>query len=257
MDISQVAAQLYTVREYTQTPTALAAALTKIRRIGYRAVELSALGPIAAGELVKLLSDAGLTCCATHEDSAKLLAEPGAIAERLQDLGCRYVAYPYPSGVKLETIANVRRLAARLNAAGKVLHEAGMVLAYHNHSLEFRRFNGQLMLEVLYDETDPRYLQAEIDTYWVQHGGGDAAGWCRRLRGRLPLLHLKDYTVTPENQPTFAEVGAGNLNWKEIVAEAAEAGCKWYIVEQDVCPRDPFESLRISFEYLRDNLKVL
>ena len=49
----------------------------------------------------------------------------------------------------------------------------------------------------------------------------------------------------------MAEVGEGNLNWPSILEAAKEAGVEWYIVEQDTCQRDPFESLSISLRNLR------
>jgi sugar phosphate isomerase/epimerase len=254
MEIRQVAAQLYTIRDHLKTPSQVAASLKRVKEIGYPAVQTGGLGRIQVGELAKMMEDAGVVCCSTHEDSEELLSRPEAVVERLGTLGCRQTAYPYPGGVKLETLDDVRELAGRLNAAGQVFHEAGVVFAYHNHEVEFRRFEGRLMLEVIVQETDPRYLKLEPDTYWIQYGGGDPEDWCRWLRGRLPMLHLKDYAVNAESRPTFAEVGHGNLNWGPIIAAAEESGCEWYIVEQDRCDRDPFESLRMSFEYIRDNL---
>ena len=52
-------------------------------------------------------------------------------------------------------------------------------------------------------------------------------------------------------QQVMAEVGEGNLNWPRILSAAAEAGVEWYIVEQDICQRDPFESLAISLRNLK------
>ncbi|MBU0478989.1 DegT/DnrJ/EryC1/StrS family aminotransferase [bacterium] len=153
-----------------------------------------------------------------------------------------------------ETLDDVKALAVDLNVAGKVLHEGGKVFTYHNHQIEFRRFEGRLMLEVLYEETDPRYLQGEIDTYWVQYGGGDPVAWCKQLKDRLPLLHMKDYIITAENKPAFAEIGCGNFIWKEIVTAAEKSGCEWFIIEQDVCSGDPFQSLKLSFEYVKGSL---
>jgi sugar phosphate isomerase/epimerase len=254
MDITQVAAQLYTVREHTKTASDIAATFRKVRAIGYESVQLSALGPVPEEEVAKMLADEGLACCSTHEDSTMILEQPQAIVERLAKYGCKYTAYPSPGGVKLDTLDDVKALAAQLNVAGKVLHETGMVLCYHNHNTEFRRFDGRLMLDVLYEETDPRYLQGEPDTYWIQYGGGDSEDWCRRLKGRLPLLHLKDYITTAKGSPIFAEIGRGNLTWKPIIAAAEESGCEWFIVEQDWCDGDPFDSLRMSFDYIRENL---
>ena len=249
MELAQIAAEMYTIRDQMKTPAELAAALAKLRKIGYRAVEVGGL-PVSDKEMGKMLREEGIACCGVHQDPAKLLAEPKMVVERLEALGCRYAVYPHPSGVKLEKVEDGRALAAKLNAAGKALAEAGWTLAYHNHSIEFRRLNGRLLLEVIYEETEAANLQAELDTYWVQHGGGDPVDWCRRLRGRLPLLHLKDYVIDAESKPTYAEIGLGNLNWEAILAAAEEAGCQWYIVEQDICARDPFESLKLSFDYL-------
>jgi sugar phosphate isomerase/epimerase len=106
-------------------------------------------------------------------------------------------------------------------------------------------------LAQLFDRTDPRQVQAELDTYWIQHGGGDPAAWIRRYAGRVPLLHLKDMCITPQGEQRYAEVGAGNLNWPAILAAAADAGVECYIVEQDECyARDPFDSVALSFRFL-------
>ena len=251
MTTSQLAAQLYSVREFLKTPADIAGSLKKINAIGYQAVQLSGLGSIAEDELVKLCRDNGLTICATHEPGDKILSEPQTIVARLQKLGCRITAYPYPGGIDFGTLESVKEFCRRLNAAGRVFHEAGQILCYHNHHIEFQRIAGKPVLEIIYAETDPRYLQGEPDTYWVQHGGGDPVAWCERLNGRLPIVHLKDYTVLADNKVSYTEIGNGNLNWKKIIAAADAAGCQWYAVEQDTSPGDPFDSLRQSFDYLK------
>jgi sugar phosphate isomerase/epimerase len=58
-------------------------------------------------------------------------------------------------------------------------------------------------------------------------------------------------TVGPDRTPIMAEIGEGNLNWPEVLKACREAGVQWYIVEQDFCQRDPFESLGISLKNLR------
>jgi len=49
-----------------------------------------------------------------------------------------------------------------------------------------------------------------------QFGGGDPAQWIRKLRGRVPLVYLKDMGIR-EGKQIFMEVGEGNLNWEEIL----------------------------------------
>jgi sugar phosphate isomerase/epimerase len=49
----------------------------------------------------------------------------------------------------------------------------------------------------------------------------------------------------------MAELGNGNLDFAQIIKHAEAAGCRWFIVEQDFCNRDPFESVRISFDFLQ------
>jgi sugar phosphate isomerase/epimerase len=148
----------------------------------------------------------------------------------------------------------VERLVADLDRAGAVLRAAGQVLCYHNHGVELMKCGEGTMLDFIYAKTDPRNLQGELDTYWIQHGGGDPVEWCLRLKGRLPLLHIKDYTVQPDGVPTFASIGAGNLNWPAILGAAEFSGCEWFIVEQDTTPGDPFDAVRASLDFIRDKL---
>lgn len=246
----QIAAQLYSIRDFIQTPQDIATSMQKIRAIGYEAVQVSGMGTIEESELMRILDGEGLTCCATHEATKLIVEEPQRVVERLQKLNCKYTAVPSPGQFELKTREQVIEYSKRMDDAGKVLYEAGQVLTYHNHHMEFRRLEGELILDTIYAQTDAHYLQGEIDTYWVQYGGGDVVAWCEKLKGRLPLIHLKDYRITDDNKPDFAEVGQGNLNWKEIIPAAEQSGCEWFIVEQDTTPGDPFDSLKISFDYL-------
>ncbi len=71
------------------------------------------------------------------------------------------------------------------------------------------------------------------------------------MGGRMPVVHLKDMVIV-NGQQTMAEIGEGNLNWSSILLACQEAGVEWYAVEQDICQRDPFESLKISYQNLRE-----
>lgn len=253
MKLSQIAIQLYTLRDHLKTPAEIAATLKKVRRIGYETVQISGMGPIPEADLMAICRGEGLSICGTHESGKDLFERPQAVADRLHQLDCRLTAYPYPSGVDFADAASVSALISNLDKAGEILRGAGCSLSYHNHAIEFLRSGNGTILEQIYAETNPDNLKAELDTYWIQYGGGDVVEWCRRLSGRLPWLHCKDYAFTAANTPAFAEVGSGNLDWPAILATAETGGCEWFIVEQDTCPGEPFVSIQKSFEYLKTN----
>ena len=256
MKRNQIAAQLYTIRDHLKEPKQIADSLKRVRAIGYEAVQVSGMGEIADAELVRILDGEGLTCCATHEPSQQILDDPDGVVEHLGNIKCTMTAYPYPAGIDMNSESAVRDLAQKLDKAGAVLAEAGMVLGYHNHNIEFVRFDGKNALEIIYEETSPAHLVGEIDTYWVQAGGGSVESWCRKLYGRLPFIHLKDFGIDADRSPVFKEIGYGNLDWSSIIAEAERSGSNWFIVEQDRnwADDDPFKSLEMSYRFLVENI---
>lgn len=256
MKTHQIAAQLYTLRDHLKTPADVAKTLKQVRKIGYEAVQVSGVGPIDPAELRTILDGEGLVCCATHEPSNQILEEPEKVIETLNALGCEHTAYPYPAGIDFTSQRDVKQLIKRLDASGKALREAGKTLSYHNHAIEFMRIKDKSILQMIYEGTDPQNLKAELDTHWVQAGGGSTVAWCRMMRGRMPLIHLKDFKVDEKSQRSFAEVGHGNMDWTEIVSAAEASGCEWFIVEQDShwTDDDPFKSLKMSFRYLKDQI---
>jgi len=247
--IEKVAAQLYTLRGVMKTPAQIAEALKQVKAIGYRAVQVSGIGKIDDKELKKITDDLGLKICATHTPCERLVDDLPAVIERHKRWECDQIAVP-SIPADLRNGQGFITFAKKMSEVGGRLCEEGITLSYHNHAFELETFDGKTGLDLIYDNSDPRHFQAEIDTYWIQYGGGDPAWWCARLRGRLPLVHLKDYGMV-DNTPTFMEIGEGNLNWPAIFDACKKADTQWYPVEQDVCRRPPIESLKISF----DNLK--
>lgn len=251
MKLSQVACQLYTLRDHCKTAADLAVTAKKVKAIGYAAVQISGVGPIPEAEIKRICTGEGLVICATHENGKVIVEETQKVIDRLAALGTPYTAYPYPH-VQLTTLDEVKALAAQLDKAGAEMRKAGQVLTYHNHAMEFRKIAGKTILQHLYDLTDSANLQGEIDTYWVAAGGESPVEWVSRLHRRLPLLHLKDYGVGKENNHgAIMEIGNGNLNWQAIIQAAEKSGTQWYIVEQDTCPGDPFVSVQQSYDYIK------
>ena len=254
--MTQIAAQLFTIRDFTKTRDDFAASMAKIREIGYRAVQVSQIGEISDAEVKRIADDNGLTICNTHVSVDDLLDNPDAVIKQHELWGARHVAI---GGMPLEyrdSEAGFRRFAEIANGIGERLDSAGLTFSYHNHSFEFLRFGAKSGLELIFDETDPRYVQAELDTYWIQHGGADPVAWIEKMTDRMPVIHLKDMVMlraADGGQPrqAMAEVGEGNMNFSGILAACQRIGVEWYAVEQDICQRDPFESLAISYRNLR------
>jgi sugar phosphate isomerase/epimerase len=127
-----------------------------------------------------------------------------------------------------------------------------MKFTYHNHSFEFRRWgnDGKTAMDILAERLDPETVSFVLDTYWVQHGGGDVRAWIERLAGRIDILHLKDMGVN-ENGPFITECGNGNINFDGIIPLAEQCGVKHFCVEQDIWPGDAMDSAAFSAQYLK------
>ncbi|MCI5650386.1 MAG: sugar phosphate isomerase/epimerase family protein [Fusicatenibacter sp.] len=154
----------------------------------------------------------------------------------------------------------------RADEMAEKLKEQGIDLYYHNHHVEFTKYDGQYLLDIIRDTT--KHMGFELDIHWIQRGGENPVEFVKKYAGRIRLLHLKDYRIgqirLPEgpfdpkafmqafgNIVEFAEVGEGNLPIKECIEAGLAGGSEYFLIEQDdTYGRDPFESLRIS----RDNL---
>lgn len=256
---SQLAAQMYTVREHTRTAADLAESLKKLSAIGYPAVQMSAVGAmngpapeVNAARARRMLDDYGLKCIATHRNWDALAKETDAEIEFHRTLGCDFAAIGGIPGVYGDQGADgYRRFAQDALPVIARLKAAGIRFGYHNHAHEFERFGPErrTFLDVLIDEGGPD-LMLEIDVYWVDHAGVNPVRLVERCPGRVPVIHVKDKEVVAKDGPVMAPIGEGNLDWDGILPACAAAGVEWYAVEQDEYRRDPFDCLRSSYRYL-------
>ena len=130
----------------------------------------------------------------------------------------------------------------------KTLRAGGKYFMYHNHDKEFQKVDGKIILEHLAERFSPEEMGFTADTFWIQVGGGDPAYWIKRLSGRVPCIHLKDYAYGRK----MAVVGEGNLNFDAVFDAAENAGTKYMLVEQDDCyGEDPFDCLKRSYAFLK------
>jgi sugar phosphate isomerase/epimerase len=251
MKVEQVGVNMFSLSKFCETPEEARDSLRRVAEMGYKTVQISgAMARMTAAEIKPMTDEFGLGICCTHENGTTIVENPQQVVERLKALGTDLTAYPYPHLGQIASYEDCLTIARGLDAAGAVLREAGLTLMYHNHQIEFQRFGGKTALEIIYEQTDPENLQGEPDTHWVQLGGHDPAEWCRRLKGRMPVLHAKDYVITDQREVTKCPVGSGNLDWDAIFGAAEQAGCRFYVVEHD---GGTFESVETSFKFITGN----
>ncbi len=242
-----VALQLFTVRELMKRD--FAGTLKSVAEIGYDGVELAGLGGHSPSEVKKMVADLGMTLCGMHD--GEVLTDPASAIEVAGGLGVKMVTCPFLSDEYRHT-DGYRKAAEMLNVAGAKCNAAGLQLCYHNHAFEFEPLDdGGRGYDIFIHHCDSKLVQFEVDLGWVQVGGDDPLEFCRKLAGRVPLLHVKDMAKT--DPVLMAEVGTGVVEFGPIIAEAPEWGSQWLIIEQDRdwVDGDPLKSITVSFENLR------
>lgn len=244
--------QLFTVR--SQVASDLPGTLAAIRKIGYRTVEtFGSQYSIGARDLRRIILDAGLTVpsghfgydsIATHIDYAK-------------ELGLTCMVCSMTPAAIANSADGYKRLAGQYNEWGAQAKRLGLKFAFHNHNLEFVKYDGATGLDLLMENIDPALVQWEMDCYWVAQAGYDPVDMLRRYGSRMQSLHLKDrkpnvpYSFeTGPGSAHYTEVGTGTLDWPAILRLASANGISGLYVEQDQTELPPIESLQISYTNL-------
>jgi sugar phosphate isomerase/epimerase len=255
--LQTIGVQLYTVRNVL--PKQPAETLKAIAGIGYQEIEATYAG---LDSIWPAIQSSGLKPVSIHLDS-EMVMNPAKeedlkrAIEQVKKWGFTYAVFPYVPPAQRGRIDQLQKLVEQLNKAGEKCYQAGLTFCYHNHAFEFEAVKGATPFQVLQDDLNPKRCQFEIDCFWVSVAGHDPVELLNSLKGRVPLIHLKD---KPADMPvmykesvdrtTFKEVGSGSIPWKAVLGAAQAAGVKHYFVEQDQTPGDPIDSLRSSFDYL-------
>jgi sugar phosphate isomerase/epimerase len=196
MKLSQVGVQLYTLRDFCGSASEFAKTAKRVREIGYQNVELAGAPPIPENEIVQILQGEGLGLCSSHENPNLILKNPQEVADRISKLGCKLAAYPWPADIDLKSETAVHQFARDLHHAATVLQKSGITLCYHHHAHEFERLGGKLIIDILLETA--LLLNAELDTFWLQTGGGES----RRL-----VQKTQRTSSHPSSQGLWSEPG--------------------------------------------------
>lgn len=243
-------AQLYTVREFTQTLEDFSETLKKVADMGYTTVQVSGTCAYDPEWLKGELDKNGLVCAITHSDLMRIAREPQQVAAEHAIFGCRYIGMGF-LGDLYGNPAAVPAFIERYAEPAKVLKRAGAKLMYHNHGYEFMKANGVTLLQRLANAFPADELGFTLDSYWVQYAGGDPAQWAEILSGRVDCVHIKDMKFDG-TKPQMAYIGEGNMNIDGFLTACQRAGTQYVLVEQDDCQdRDPFWCLKQSYDCLK------
>jgi len=251
---------LYTVREEMKAnPKEV---LKEIADMNYKFVEATGYDNgkyygMLPVDFKNYLNELGLVPVSTHQGGVTFDNVDKVIAD-VKAGGFKYFVIPIPpmGHFKYDNATrtmgmsdDIEFLTNFLNVVGKKCKEAGLELLYHNHDFEYKKnSNGIVPIEYFLNNTDPEYVNFQMDLYWVTKAGADPVAYFEKYPDRFKMWHVKDM----DKDGKFAPVGRGTIDFARILKEKKLSGMEYYIVEQDMTfDLKPMEAIKISHEGLK------
>jgi sugar phosphate isomerase/epimerase len=149
---------------------------------------------------------------------------------------------------KGQTVDNYKKVAEAFNKAGERCKKLGLKFGYHNHEYEFESENGEILYDVLMDNTQADLVHMELDLGWVIVGGKDPLDYFKKYPGRFPLWHLKDMNMTKKESTEF---GKGGLDIPTMMAHTKASGVAHIFIEQEEYASTPIASMIHNMTFLK------
>jgi sugar phosphate isomerase/epimerase len=268
--VPDIGLQLYTIRDAMAKD--VPGSLKKVSDIGYKYLELASYADgkfygYEPPEFKKLVNDLGMEILSSHtqvEGAGVTLDNARKMAEDHAKLGVKYCLQPWIVEEMRTSLDSYRRMAANWNQIGLIMKEFGMQFGYHNHNFEFDTVEGKVpYFDVMLAELDKDLVTMELDLFWTTKAGQNPVEIIKKYPGRFQLFHMKDMFTkeapffTTVGVTDFAPVGAGVINFKEILAVKDIAGMKYMVVEQDRSREDKiFDDIKTSITNLKTKILV-
>lgn len=251
---------LYTVRnEMGKDPKAT---LKEVADLGYKYIEAvdykdGKFYGMTPDEFKSYTKSLGIKPISVHMGSMTLDNADKLIAD-VKAAGFKYFIAPVPPmgmfkfDPKTRTLGmegTMERLAEILNTVAQKATAAGLEFLYHNHDFEFQKnADGIVPIDYLLEKLDPKYVNFQMDLYWVTKAGADPVAYFQKYPRRFKIWHVKDM----DEQGRFAPVGKGKIDFGRILKNKKLSGMKYYIVEQDQVfdGMTPMEAVKVSREGL-------
>ena len=245
--VNNVGIQLYTFRKEMLADAA--GTLKQLAVLGIKQIESAGSDKgyyygLKPQEMKQICTDNGMKLSSghIHLDGKWQQTIEDAVASGQEYLICS--SMPSPE----QTVDNYKKTAAAFNKAGEDCKKANIKFGYHNHDFEFEKENGQVLYDVLLNNTDAALVHMELDLGWVIMTGNDPLTYFKNHPGRFPLWHLKDMDL---NKKHSTEFGKGSLNIKEILQQSKLSGMKYFYVEQEEYTHSPLESMKENMAFLK------
>ncbi|HZJ20186.1 MAG TPA: sugar phosphate isomerase/epimerase [Pricia sp.] len=252
---------LYTVRDAMGTDAK--ATLKAVADANYKNIEAAGYEDgkfynMSPEDFKKYVKELGLTPISAHQGSVTLDNADAMMAD-VKAAGFKYFVVPVPPMGLFKSDPDTRtmsmtggaaNLARILDTLGEKAKAAGLKLLYHNHDFEFKKDgDGIVTIDYLLENCNPKFVNFQMDLYWVTKAGADPVAYFEKYPGRFKIWHVKDM----DDQGRFAPVGEGKIDFARILANKKLSGMKYYMVEQDMTfdGMEPLEAIKISHEGLK------
>ena len=262
--------QLYTIRDAMAAD--VPGSLKRVADMGYKYLELASYADgkfygFEPAEFKKIVSDLGMAIISSHtkvEAEGITLENAKKMAEDHVKLNVKYCVQPWVVEEARTTVASYQKMAADWNKVGAIMKESGIQFGYHNHNFEFDTVEGKVpYYDIFLAELDKDLVTMELDLFWAIKAGQNPVEMFKKYPGRFQLFHMKDmFTIEPPFFTTvgvadFAPVGAGVVNFREILAAKDIAGMKYMFVEEDKSREDkPFDDIQTGITNLKTKILI-
>ena len=251
----EIGLQLYSLRD--QLSKDVPGTIAKVKSWGIKEVELAGTYGISVPDFKNILEQNNLTVISTGADFDKLASDPQAVANDAKALGAKYVVcFWIPHTGNEFTFDDAAKAVAVFNAAGKVLAANGLSLCYHPHGYEFRSYEKETLFDYLVKNFDPKFVNFEMDVYWIKHPGQDPVALLKKYPSRFLLMHLKDRkhgTIGNQNGQSDVEtnvvLGKGDVGLSEIMKASKKSGVKHFFIEDESSRSE--QQIPLSLQFLQ------
>ncbi|MDO6821072.1 sugar phosphate isomerase/epimerase [Zobellia sp. 1_MG-2023] len=149
---------------------------------------------------------------------------------------------------KGQNIDNYKKVADAFNQAGKACKKLGLKFGYHNHEYEFESHKGEVLYDVLMDNTDPDLVHMELDLGWVIVAQKDPLHYFKKYPKRFQLWHLKDMNM---HEKVSTEFGKGSLDIATMMKHKSNSGVEHIFIEQEEYASTPMKSMKHNMNFLK------